>query len=233
MTRAIFVFLSILTVFLTPTAILAQNNSTGSSQRKAETKQIFEDRKVRLAQRKEELKRVISERKATSSARLEEHRKLRIENIFNMVKRRLLATIDRLELLIDRIESRLAKIEGENEDADTASIHTDLGLAKDILLDATTSLQEAERKLALALESDDPKAGYLEVKTLIRGVVDDLMEVKKILANLIGDIRGLRVGNTPSRVPTYVLTPTVTTVIPSPTTVPVTLTPTLTPVPAI
>ena len=233
MTRIIFVLLATLTVLFTPSFILAQNNSTNSSSRKATTKQIIEERKLRLAQRKEELGQVIAERKATNSARLEAHRKLKIENLFNMVRRRLLATIERLELLIERIESRLAKIEAEEEAVETADIHTDLALAKDILLGSKSSLQEAERKLALALESEDPQGGYLEVKTLIKGVVGDLMEVKKILAHLIGNIRGLRVGNTPSRVPSITGVPTITiAVTPTPTIVvtPIlTSTPTITP----
>ena len=225
MTKAIFILIYIFTLLFIPKLALAQNTSTNSSERRVDTKKIIEDRQVRLRQRKAELQKIIKERQGSRSASLAAHKKLKIENLFNIVKRRLLATIERLESLIGRIESRLAKIEGENEDIETAKIKSDLEIAKDILIDAKANLQEAERKLALALESDDPRGGYLEVKVLMREVATDLKEAKMILAHLIGDIRGLRIGNTqrlPTRVPT--VTPTIAPITPTPTVIP---TPTL------
>ncbi|MFZ5365703.1 MAG: hypothetical protein ACOZBZ_00235 [Patescibacteria group bacterium] len=131
-------------------------------------------------------------KKAEIKARLTEKRQQFIRQFFNQMVKRLEAAIARLEKLISRIESRLAKLESQGEDV--SKIKTEVADAKTKLAKAKADLEKAKNKLETVLASDDPKAAFGEVRTLIKGVKSQLIEVHRILVHVIGDIKGLRVG---------------------------------------
>ncbi len=137
------------------------------------------------------------ERKATITARLTEVRRERIRNFFNHLVRRLEAAIVRLERLITRIESRIAKIEEADEDIDTAPITEQVNDAKTKLGSAKTELQEVKDVFETLLTTDSPKEVFETVREKIMNIKDALIEVHRILVHVIGDIKGLRVGQTP------------------------------------
>lgn len=104
------------------------------------------------------------------------------------------AAINRLERLILRIEARLEKIEENNEDIETTEIEEDLAEAKDKLTEAELALTTAEASLEGILDSEDPQEAFGDVRDLIMSVKEQLKEVHQILVQVIGDIKGLRVG---------------------------------------
>jgi septal ring factor EnvC (AmiA/AmiB activator) len=143
---------------------------------------------------------VRQEKIATIEARLNTRKKEIIRNHFLRMTKRLEAAINRLNRLITRIESRIAKIEANNKDINTEPIKKDIQKAKDKLLLATNKLNEAKIKIDGLLESNTPKETFTEVRNMIQEIKKDLVEVHRLLVKVIGDIKGLRVGNsaTPS-----------------------------------
>ena len=139
-------------------------------------------------------KEKIQERVATIEARLGARKKEIIRNYFTIMTRRSEAAIDRLNRLITRIESRIAKVEANNEDINTEPIKKDVQKAKDKLLLATNKLNEAKIKIDDVLQSNTPKETFAEVKNMIQEIKKDLVEVHRLLVKVIGDIKGLRVG---------------------------------------
>lgn len=173
-----------------------------------------------------EVQQRVQERRATLQAQLTERRRELIRAFFNRMVRRIEAAIARLETLIERIESRIAKLEAAGEDM--TDVKEQVEDAKDKLAAAEDDLQDAKDGLEDVLTSDDPKEAFAEVRDLIRGVVRQLIEVHRILVQVIGDIKGLRVGQleaSPTPTATAIPTPSPSP-SPSPTATP---TPTATP----
>lgn len=147
-------------------------------------------------------------RMAEIKAKLTEKRQQLIRQFFTRMVKRLEAAIARLEKLISRIESRLAKLESQGEDV--SKIKTEVADAKTKLAKAKTDLEEAKTKLEDVLTNEDPKAAFAEVRSLIKGVKSQLIEVHRILVHIIGDIKGLHVGQiTPMPTPTPTAIPTI------------------------
>lgn len=138
------------------------------------------------------------EKRATIAARFTEIRRQRITNFFNRLIKRLESAIARLEKLIERIESRIAKIEEEEEDLATGPITEQVNEAKAMLADAKADLEATKDNFEALLDSDEPKEVFNEVRGNIIDIKDALVEVHRILVNVIGDIKGLRVGTTGS-----------------------------------
>lgn len=165
--------------------------STESAQKRIEHLQQIRER-IELHQEAQEQLR--ETRRATVEARITTRRMALIRNFFGKMAGRFEAAINRLNRLIARIESRIAKIEAEDEGLDTAQIKTDLGTAKEKLSSASAALDDAKASLDEILSSDNPKEGFANLKDLIKEIKYALVDVHRILAHLIGDIRGLRVG---------------------------------------
>lgn len=140
------------------------------------------------------------EKIASIEAKLNVRKKEIISNHFLRMTKRLEAAINRLNRLITRIESRITKIETNNENIKTEPIKKDIKKAKDKLLLATNKLNEAKIKIDDVLQNNTPKEAFAEVRNMIQEIKKDLVEVHRLLVKVIGDIKGLRVGNsaTPS-----------------------------------
>lgn len=182
MKKAIFLTISFFFLLLTPQPLNAQTDSP-----KELRKQLREERL-------ENVKEKIAERKASQEAKLTDLRKEKIKSYFSKLQRRLLAAIERLEKLIDRIESRLAKIKEENGNVNTTQITTKIAEAKQLLESAKADLQTANDNLDDILESDDPKEAFGVVRSSVKSIKEKLVQVHRILVHFIGDIKGLRVG---------------------------------------
>ncbi|MBI2405706.1 hypothetical protein HYV21_01485 [Candidatus Microgenomates bacterium] len=142
--------------------------------------------------RAQEARERVETRLATLSAQLAERRKELIRKFFNRMVERIEAAIERLERLIGRIERRIAKLEAAGEDM--TDVKNQVNDAKTKLGNAKDDLQDAKDGLEDILSSNDPKAAFKEVGQTIRAVVRQLVEVHRILVHVIGDIKGLRVG---------------------------------------
>jgi len=136
----------------------------------------------------------LQDRVASIEAKLNVRKKEIIRNHFLRMTKRLEAAIDRLNRLITRIESRIAKIEANNEDINIEPIKKDIQKAKDKLLLATNKLNESKIKIDDLLESNTPKEAFAEVRDIIQEIKKDLIEAHRLLVKVIGDIKGLRVG---------------------------------------
>ncbi|MEK7182771.1 MAG: hypothetical protein AAB694_01280, partial [Patescibacteria group bacterium] len=156
--------------------------------------------------RSQEVRQQIEERRATIAAQLEERRKELIRKFFNRMVERIEAAIERLERLIGRIERRIAKLEAAGEDM--TDVKSQVNDAKTKLGNAKDDLQDAKDGLEDVLSSNDPKAAFKQIGQTIRGIVRQLVEVHRILVHLIGDIKGLRVGQEGSPGPSPSPSPT-------------------------
>jgi len=144
----------------------------------------------------QEVKEGLEDKIATIQARLSLRKKEIIKIYFQAMTKRLEAAINRLNKLITRIESRITKIETTNEDINTKVIKKDVQKAKDKLLLTTNKLNEAKIKIDGLLESNTPKEAFTEVRDIIKEIKQYLTDIHGILVKVIGDIKGLRVGNT-------------------------------------
>ena len=149
---------------------------------------------------REEARENIQERTATIQARLTERKKVTIQNHFSRVIRRITAAVNRLYLLIDRIESRLLKIEQQDSSADLSLIKKDVATAKTKLDQTAAQLESIKTEAEKLIESETPKDSFTQIKESVTAVREALVEVHQMLVKVIGDIKGLRVGNssTPS-----------------------------------
>lgn len=222
MKRILFVAIFIFSLLLLPTTVLARAttpNLRPSLPGNIMPPKDFDQKLATREARREEIRQQIEERiqirtqereerRATREARLTEMRKVRIRAFFGHLTKRFEAFIERLNILIGRIESRLDKIGQANEDIDTAAIEADIQKAKDLLAETEDILS------ALGVESfldnNDPKIAFAEVREIIQQIKVNLIEVHRILVHVIGDIKGLRIGTevrpSPSPKPTPVPT---------------------------
>lgn len=121
-------------------------------------------------------------------------RKERIMSYSNKLTVRLDALVTRLKLLIERIETRIAKIEASDEEIVLTDTKETLTQAKELLAAIESEIMLLKDNLQLLPESEDPKQIFEDVRTSIMGLKDDLKEVHQLLVKVIGDIKGLRVG---------------------------------------
>jgi len=181
-------------LFLIISPILARQDRPATPSATHPRYEKLEEARERVRERKETIRLEIQERRATRAARLAERRKERIRVFFTRLKRRMQAAINRLERLIARIKSRLSRIEAADEDIDTAPIRETLDGAEDKLASASAALTQAQTSLEDILDANDPKEAFTDVRDLIKEIKEQLKETHQILVHVIGDIKGLRVG---------------------------------------
>lgn len=123
-------------------------------------------------------------------------RRERIRNYFNKMISRIEAVVDRLEVLITNIESRVEIISTNDSEIDVTPVEIELSNAKDLLSTVDSDVILLKSEIENVILSDDPKANFVTVKDMISEIKNNLKEVHNILVQVIGDIRGLRIGNT-------------------------------------
>lgn len=182
--------------FLVVNPVCAQNNqSVSSTVTPVQVReQNLEELRVRLQEKIEEQQQIREENRVTIRARLSEMRQERIRFFFGRLTIRFEAAINRLERLIARIETRLDRIEASDEEVDSTAIREEVEEAKRKLEEARVALAEAKESLEGILSAEDPKTAFEDVRDLIGGIKEELKEVHQILVQVIGDIKGLRVG---------------------------------------
>jgi len=131
---------------------------------------------------------------ASREAKFCEMRKGKIKSYLERMLGRLSALVERLQKLIDRIESRIDKIEASEETIDLTGPKADLASAKTNLADAKIKLDSLNDDIDDFLTCDDPKGAFKTVREKVDEIKDDLKEVHRLLVHIIGNIKGLRVG---------------------------------------
>lgn len=156
-----------------------------------------EDKIQQLEEKKAQVKEKIEVRKASKAAALEQRNQERVRALWGRLNRKYLAAIERLQILVSRIESRLLKFEGAYPELDVAGVQSQLEDAKELLAQAEADLAASNIEVEDVIVSNTPKESFDTVKDTVVEIKETLKEVHSILVHVIGDIRGLRIGNTP------------------------------------
>lgn len=143
---------------------------------------------------KDNLKNKIETRQVSAEGRRCELKKSLIKAYFERMIDRLSALIDRLQKLIDRIQSRIDKIEASG--IDLVGPKADLTSAKSNLADAKAKLDSLKSEMGTLLTCEDVKVEFKTIKSKVEEVKKELNEVHRLLTHIIGNIKGLRVGET-------------------------------------
>lgn len=133
--------------------------------------------------KRQEIRVKIEEKKAERLEKLSAIKRERIMNYSNKMIVRLEATVERLEKLITRIEKR-----------DVSEIKTSLNEAKQKLTLIKSNVATLKDSLNNMTTVEDPKAEFEKVREALKGIQNDFKEVHSKLVKLVGDIKGLRVG---------------------------------------
>lgn len=180
--------------FLIVSPVFAQADNTPTTSPLTTRQEKLEQIRERVRGKIESRHQLIQEHQATIAAKLTQRHQERILLFFNRLAKRMQAAITRLHRLIARIESRLAKIEAGEEGIETKDIKATLAEAKEKLAQAETALAEAQASFEDVLISEDPKEAFADTQELIKGIKNQLVEVHRLLVHVIGNIKGLRVG---------------------------------------
>lgn len=189
--RAI-IFISFCFILVFP--VLAQETNTPTTSPVIARQEKLQEIRTRVREKIETRHQLIQEHRATITAQLTERRQERVRFSFNRLTKRFQAATSRLRRLTARIDSRLAKIEAEGEEVDTTDVKVTLATTKEKLSEAETALAEAQAGFGDTLNSENPEEAFADVKDLIKGIKQQLVEAHRLLVHLIGDIKGLRVG---------------------------------------
>ena len=194
----------ILGLMLLPIASFAETGSTTSTTTRAsikteiekrreeaknkidQNKQEFELRKEEIKQgmetKREELKQKVEERKQMIDSKIEE----RLSKFISKLEERFNSAIERLEILVTRIESRIAKM--DEEDIDTTK-------AKELLTEAKGKIEIAKTSiLAIGTKADEVLAGdtralYPELKTVVEKAKSDIKSAHEALINVVRELK--------------------------------------------
>lgn len=176
----------LLTFLLTTNISLAKDDTSVSP---------FRVRKEAVEQKKTEFKENIVEKREEVKENLVLRRRENLAKFLSKMIARLKAMASRLQVLITRIESRIEKIASENPDEDLTSIKADVEKAQVLLKETGDKISELETTGDELLESDTPKTVFEEIRKKLSEIKKGLVEVHRILVHVIGDIKGLRVGD--------------------------------------
>jgi len=143
-----------------------------------------------VTERREQVKHNIEQRRASTTERRVERRqalaKRRVEN----VTRAMLATIDRLEKIIVRIESRIEKVKGEG--GNTTEVESFVALAKENLANANVAVDTFSQ-----LDLSGSAGTVLENSDIIRAAAIEAREdIRAARENLVKAVRALKGPNT-------------------------------------
>lgn len=186
-----FIFLGVYLVFGSSLASAVSPISRAEREEMIQAK--LELRRQVVQEKKDEIKLRIEQKRATRQAQLTERKQERVRLYFGRLNGRFEAVIARLEVLIERIESRIAKL-SEDPDIDTGDVEDQLVEAKDLLSEVAAELEAANSSLEEVLDANDPKMAFEVMKDTILDLKSKLKDVHGILVHVIGDIRGLHEG---------------------------------------
>ena len=195
-----------LSLFALPVFALNTDNGTKIRQRDEDrvNQNVIENQDARVENRAR-----IEDKKATQEAKTKLTKQERIRSHWGILEKRITATIERIEILISRIESRLVKIAVDNPELNLTLIQSQLDETKILLADVKLDSEEASLSIEELLISQNPQDDFEELRDKIKDIKDALVEIHRILVLLIGDIKGLRVGSF-TQSPTVAASPTPT-----------------------
>lgn len=126
--------------------------------RRVEAEANQAERQDRVEERKVEIQANIAERKAALEVRAQE----RITNLAANMSNRMDAVIARIQNIIDRLETRIAKL--KETGLDTAAAESSLASAQVSINAAASAIGNIDAEVAAAVGSEDARAGWVSVK---------------------------------------------------------------------
>lgn len=186
-----------------PTIIFAKENILTQSVR-SQVQERIRLREQRLENLRRRDREILQYKKASIEAKITDLKKQIVRNFYNRMAERLSATISRLEILISRIESRIAKIESSGTTV-SQSVKNNIIQAKQLLSDSKVLLASSNDMLENVLASNQPNEAFKILKENVSEIKDNLVKVHQLLVKVIGDIKGLRIGQ--NIIPTITVTP--------------------------
>jgi DNA repair exonuclease SbcCD ATPase subunit len=153
---------------------------------KADVEQRREEAKERLEEQREKMADRINESKDEARERI----KHGMDISLNQIARRLLAAIDRAELLSGRIFSRIEKL--KEEGVDTTEAETYLSTAKTEVEEAVSIVEKIPETITNVVNTgtirdafEEARSLILEAKNKIHDIYDNLREAIKILKDTL------------------------------------------------
>lgn len=193
MKKYLFLIVAFLVVFF-PTRALAITNNPNGDNLNIKLQQRLELREEKLLEIQNRIQSR-EEKTASREARLTQLRQNLIKKYYLQMSKRLWATIERLDILITRIDTRIKIFDAET-DEDLTAVNTDIGQAKSLLTETRAILVSSDSMIDTATLSGSPKESFDLIKLNIQDIKNDLKEVHSLLVHVIGDLEGLRVGTT-------------------------------------
>lgn len=173
----------LLTVAIFLSFIFTPNVLAQTDRPSTKNKERIEANKLQREEKREEIKNKITTVKRE-----------RIRSSYGKMVIRIESITTRIEKLTLKIEERLQKISDSDENIDTTVIQDSLDKAKQILDDTKMQTSKLSDNLETMLASENPTEVMKNIKDSIKTIKDNLKEVHEILVSVIGDVKGLRVG---------------------------------------
>lgn len=189
-----FFFLFVLLALSVPNPLFASNGGSKVAGIKTKLEEKIEAREAKLLQIQEKIQNKIQLKTASREAKLTQIKQNLIKKYYQQMSKRMWATIDRLEILISRIDARIAIIDGEGN-KDLTSVKANVSQAKSLIADTKVLLTSSDIMIDSVIGSNNPKDAFVILKSNITDIKTNLKEVHGLLVKVIGDIAGLRVGN--------------------------------------
>ena len=199
--RGVLIFVALLFFLFVPRVSLARGEKDVDSglrgsrevlqQSREDKSKMREELKSKLQDRREELKKMAQGKREEAKKRIEEKQQEKIKQAYLKLTEKVNKIVSRFEELIVKIEARLDKL---SETQDVSSIQAEVERAKDKIAQVKADLASLEGLGSDVASSSDPKSSYATSRQMFQEVKKELDEVHKILVGVIGEIKGLRVG---------------------------------------
>jgi len=184
----------------TPAAVNDAINSGAGVKTQEERKADFEAKRQESLQKTQELRTQIQQKrddfKQKETARREELKKqlgeqraANIERFFQRMSANFESAADRLGGLADRLETYLSRLADEGKDISV--LQDNLEQARVKVAVAKQSLENSKNDYAKAVESDDFKTAFQNVRSSVEGVKIKMREARQALVDVISSIKGV------------------------------------------
>jgi len=193
--------LPLLLLLLTALPVLAVGEAQVNSVRQEtqEEAMMGENNGVNQAVRQEtqeEVRSGLEGKDATLINKIDARKQETIRNNFGFIVRRFQAAVNRLGKIVIRIESRIAKIEEENSKINLTAVKKELVEIKESLNKSSQQIEKAQMEMEKTLTSNSPKQAFEEIKEMTDEIKKELIKNHQALSKIIGEIKGLRLGQT-------------------------------------
>lgn len=164
---------------------------------RTEIKDIRTENKEMIKEKREDVKENIKQKIEERKSKIATNIKTKIENHAKNIIERIYATIDRVEKIVIRVESRIQKIKDVGS-SDVTEAQKFITEAKTKIALAKTDAQGLEKALAEALLSETPRESFNEsFKVIVQNIKQNLKDVRVALENAIKSIKENKVNTKP------------------------------------